>query len=222
MTAIFNNIIAVRKQLPEEVKLVAVSKTRTIDEILEAYNAGQRLFGENRVAELISKIDRLPADIQWHMIGHLQTNKVKSIIPFVSLIHSVDSFRLLSVINSEAAKAGRITDCLLQFYIASEETKFGFSIEEAVEMFGRKEFRDLANVRIRGVMGMATFTDDQEKVRNEFSKLREYFSLLKDKYFTWRPDFNEISMGMSGDFRIAVEEGSTMVRIGSLIFGERK
>jgi PLP dependent protein len=222
MTEISENILSVKSKLPEGVRLVAVSKTRTVSEIMEAYGAGQRIFGENRAAEMLSKWSGLPRDIQWHMIGHLQTNKVKSISPFVSMIHSVDSFRLLSAIDSEAGKSGRIIDCLLQFHIASEETKFGFNISEAGEMLDSAAFKDLRSVRICGVMGMATFTENEDVVRAEFRTLLSYFKELKEKYFTSSPSFREVSMGMSGDYLIAVEEGSTMVRIGSLIFGERK
>jgi PLP dependent protein len=221
MTGISGNIIFIRQQLPPGVRLVAVSKTKPAGDIMEAYEAGQRIFGENRAGEMASKRDLLPKDIDWHLIGHLQTNKVKSIISFVSLIESVDSLKLLKVIDSEASKQSRTVDCLLQFHIASEETKFGFSINEAEQMIASDEFQSLRNIRICGVMGMATYTDEAEKVRMEFRTLRGYFETLKDRYFTRNPDFCEISMGMSGDYIIAISEGSTMVRIGSLIFGER-
>jgi len=222
MNAIGENIISLKRELPSGVKLVAVSKTKPVSDILQAYNAGQRIFGENRVGELLAKKDQLPGDIEWHLIGHLQTNKVKSIISFVSLIHSVDSFRLLKTINDEALKMSRVVNCLLQFHIATEETKFGFSIEEALKMMDSEEFSNLRSVRICGVMGMATFTDDKNLVSSEFRSLAGYFRLLKERFFKNSPEFCEISMGMSGDFRIAIGEGSTMVRIGSLIFGERK
>jgi pyridoxal phosphate enzyme (YggS family) len=222
MNAIGENIKLIKHVLPSGIKLVAVSKTKPVSDILEAYNAGQKIFGENRAAEMASKKDRLPEDVEWHMIGHLQTNKVKNIISFVTLVHSVDSFRLLKTINDEAGKAGRIVDCLMQFHIATEETKFGFSIDEAREMIGSGEFSKLSSVRICGVMGMATFSDDNSLVRNEFRTLKGCFSMLKERYFADSPAFCEISMGMSGDYKIAIEEGSTMVRIGSLIFGERK
>jgi PLP dependent protein len=222
MNALGENIISLKRKLPPGVKLVAVSKTKPVSVILEAYNAGQRIFGENRAGELVSKKDQLPENIEWHMIGHLQTNKVKSIISFISLVHSVDSFRLLRTISDEALKTGRIVDCLLQFYIATEETKFGFSIDEARDMINSEEFSQLKSVRICGVMGMATFTDNKSKVRDEFRTLVSYFRMLKESYFANTPEFKEISMGMSGDFGIAVEEGSTMIRIGSLIFGGRK
>jgi pyridoxal phosphate enzyme (YggS family) len=219
---IASNIISLKQEIPSSVKIIAVSKTKSVDEIMEAYNMGHRVFGENRVQELLSKKDRLPSDIEWHYIGHLQSNKAKYIVPFVSLIHSVDSFRLLKVINSEAEKSGRVVDCLLQFYIAIEQTKFGFSIDEVREMILSEEFKHIRNVRICGIMGMATFTDDIEQVRSEFRQLKIYFNELENDFFSDKPSFREISMGMSGDFRIALEEGSTILRIGSIIFGERK
>jgi pyridoxal phosphate enzyme (YggS family) len=218
---IATNIISLKQQISSSVRIVAVSKTKSVDEILEAYNTGHKIFGENRVQELLAKKDHLPPDIEWHYIGHLQSNKVKYIVPFISMIESVDSFRLLKIINSEALKSGRVTECLLQFYIALEETKFGFSMDEVGEMVKSEEFRQLQNVKICGVMGMATFTSDETRIRNEFRQLYNYFSELKSSYFSVHPAFKEISMGMSGDFRIAVEEGSTIIRIGSIIFGER-
>jgi PLP dependent protein len=221
MSNIRSNIISLREQIPASVKIVAVSKTKPVEDILQAYNAGQRIFGENRVQELVSKCSQLPSDIEWHLIGHLQSNKVKNVISQVSLIHSVDSWRLLETINKESEKAGRITSCLLQFHIASEDTKSGFSIEEALKMLESSGFRGLSSVRICGVMGMATFTDDMEKVRNEFRTLRIYFERIREQFFRTNYAFSEISMGMSGDYTIALEEGATMVRIGSLIFGER-
>jgi pyridoxal phosphate enzyme (YggS family) len=221
MTDIKLNINNLRKQIPSEVKLVAVSKTKPVSDILEAYNAGQRIFGENRVQELLKKKDLLPADIEWHLIGHLQTNKVKLIVPFVSMIQSVDSFRLIKTINDEARKTGRTVNCLLQLHIAREETKFGFSFSEVNEMLGDIASRTLDSIRICGVMGMATFTDDKDMVREEFRYLADCFRKLKTAYFLNDEGFKEISMGMSGDFAIAISEGSTMVRIGSLIFGER-
>jgi pyridoxal phosphate enzyme (YggS family) len=221
MTDIAHNIITLKQQIPASVKLVAVSKTKSAREILEAYDAGQRAFGENRVQELLSKKDHLPADIEWHLIGHLQTNKVKFIVPFVSLVHSVDSFRLLKVVNAEAQKTGKAVNCLLQFHIAEEETKSGFNMEEAEAMMESDEFRELRSVCICGVMGMATFTDDMDRVRKEFRSLAHCFKILKDRYFRDDDSFREISMGMSGDFRVAIEEGSTIIRIGTIIFGER-
>jgi pyridoxal phosphate enzyme (YggS family) len=221
MSDIARNIISLKKQLPAVVRLVAVSKTKSVSDILEAYNAGHRIFGENRVQELLSKKDLLPADIEWHLIGHLQTNKVRFIVPFISLVHSVDSFRLLKVINAEALKINKIVDCLLQFHIAREETKFGFSMAEVNEMAASPEFRHLDSVRICGVMGMATFTENEDQVREEFRYLADCYNNLRNSHFQGILSFREISMGMSGDFRIAIEEGSTMVRIGSIIFGER-
>ncbi len=221
MTDIELNIKNLREQIPPQVKLVAVSKTKPVSDILEAYNTGQRIFGENRVQELLNKKDLLPADIEWHLIGHLQTNKVKLIVPFISMIQSVDSFRLLKTINDEARKINRKINCLLQLHIAREETKFGFSIQEVTEMIDDSSFRELDSVRTCGLMGMATFTDDEKVVRSEFGYLAGCFRNLLSSRFSGNPDFKEISMGMSGDFYIAIEEGSTMIRIGSLIFGER-
>ncbi len=216
------NIDKIRSQLPLTVKIIAVSKNKPVEDIMKAYNAGQRNFGENRVQELLSKKDSLPQDIQWHLIGHLQTNKVKFIIPFVRLIHSVDSFKLLLSINNEAEKVSGIVDCLLQFYIAREESKFGFSMEEVTAMLESASFKSMKNVSLCGIMGMATFTDNTEIVRNEFKYLKNCFDKLKHDYFQPSEKFTEVSMGMSGDYNLAVEEGSTMVRIGSLIFGERQ
>lgn len=215
------NIKKVRHSLPGQVQLVAVSKTKPAELLLEAYRHGQRAFGENKVQEMVAKYEMLPKDIEWHFIGHLQTNKVKYIAPFVHLIHGVDSFKLLKSIDKEAGKVNRIIPCLLQFHIAEEETKFGFSMEEAVEMLSSAEFKQLKNTCISGVMGMATYTEDENQIRKEFLHLREIFNQLKTEFFSGFQDFKEISMGMSGDYLLAVEEGSTMVRIGSTIFGER-
>jgi len=202
-------------------RLVVVSKTQPVARILEIYQkAGQRIFGENRPQEMLEKQAALPADIEWHLIGHLQTNKVKSIAPFVALIHSVDSLRLLQEIDKQALKNNRVINCLLQFHIAQEETKFGLSEQEAIEILQSPEFAVLQNVRICGVMGMASFTEDTEQVRKEFRALKTVFDHLKAVFFPNSTHFHEISMGMSGDWRIALEEGSTMLRIGSLIFGE--
>jgi PLP dependent protein len=222
MINIAGNISSLKRQIPSCVKLIAVSKTRPVSDILKAYNAGQRYFGENRVQELLSKRELLPDDIEWHLIGHLQSNKVKYIVPFIGMIQSVDSFKLLSVIDSEALKINRLVDCLLQIHIASEETKFGFSLEELYEMADFQEYKNMKNVRICGVMGMATFTSDIVLIRKEFSFLADAFNNLKHNKFANSPHFKEISMGMSGDYQIAVDEGSTIVRIGSLIFGERQ
>ena len=221
MSDIASNILYLKQQIPPSVKLVAVSKTKPVSFILEAYNAGHKIFGENRVQELLSKKDSLPVDIEWHLIGHLQSNKVKYIVPFVSMIHSVDSFRLLRIIDAESRKVNRNIGCLLQFHIASEETKFGFSMEEAAEMIRSDNFREINSVRIRGVMGMATYTDDENQIRKEFRYLSECFKELKKSFFQESDHFSEISMGMSGDYKIAIEEGSTIIRIGSIIFGDR-
>lgn len=203
------------------VTLVAVSKTHPPESILDIYRQGQRIFGENRAQEMRAKYDALPKDIDWHLIGHLQTNKVKLIAPFVRMIHSVDSLKLLQEIDKQAHIAGRVIDCLLQFHIAEEETKFGLDEAEARILLDSPEYQSLHNVRLCGVMGMATFTDDEARVRSEFRHLRGIFQRLKTGYFSEAPHFRDVSMGMSGDWRLAVEEGSTMVRIGSLIFGER-
>jgi len=220
--SISDNINSINKTLPAKVKLIAVSKTKPNEAILEAYNAGVRIFGENKVQELTTKYETLPSDIEWHFIGHLQTNKVKYIAPFVKLIHAVDSFKLLKTIDKEAAKNGRIINCLLQFHIAKEETKFGLSEDEANAILGSDEFKKLQNICICGVIGMATFTENIEQVRNEFQLLKNIFTDLKDRYFADNEYFKEISMGMSDDYLIAVEQGSTMVRIGSTIFGHRE
>lgn len=212
----------IRKTLNEKgVKLIAVSKTKPLEDIESLYNEGQRVFGENRVQELCTKYEALPKDMEWHLIGHLQTNKVKYIAPFVSLIHSVDSLSLLTEINRQALKNNRVIDCLLQFHIAVEETKFGLNLEEAAAILSSEAFQKMQNIRIVGVMGMASFTENIELVRSEFKNLKNIFDTLKSQFFQSEESFCEISMGMSGDYEIAVEEGSTMVRIGSLLFGER-
>jgi hypothetical protein len=210
-----------KHSLPEGVTLVAVSKTKPSSLILEAYEAGQRDFGENKVQEMVEKASLLPKDIRWHLIGHLQTNKVKYIAPFVHLIHSVDSLKLLAEINRQALKNGRIIDILLQFHVAKEETKFGLSLEEAEALLRSSEYAQMKNIRITGIMGMASFTEDDMQVRHEFSALNSIFDYLKNRYFQDLDFFKERSMGMSGDYKIAMEEGSTMIRIGSTIFGER-
>lgn len=216
-----DNLDAILKTIPDHVTLVAVSKTKPVADLQEVYDAGQRHFGENKVQEMTEKWEVLPKDIKWHLIGHLQTNKVKYIAPYVHLIHSVDSFKLLKEIDKEAKKNNRIIDCLLQFHVAQEETKFGLDFEEAKELIEHPEFIDLHNVHIIGVMGMASFTENKEIIRKEFQQLEEYFQLIKSYYFTFNDDFKEISMGMSGDYQLAIEEGSTMVRVGSSIFGTR-
>ena len=208
-------------ELPSSVTLVAVSKTKPEELITEAYNVGQRVFGENKVQDLAEKYEHLPKDIQWHMIGHLQTNKVKYIAPFVSLIHAVDSIKLLKTINKEAIKNGRTIDCLFQIHIAKEESKFGFDKAELLQILNSDDFKSLTNIRIVGLMGMATNTKDESVVSSEFAGLKELLIDLKEEFFSNEDSFKEISMGMSGDYKIAVEQGSTMVRIGSDIFGAR-
>lgn len=211
----------IKGDIPENVKLVAVSKTKPIVVLQEAYDAGQRVFGENKAQELTEKAEQLPKDIEWHMIGHLQSNKVKYIAPFVALIHAVDSLKLLKEINKQAKKNDRIIDCLLQFHIAEETSKFGLSLEDAQEILSSREFVEMENISVVGVMGMATFTSNQEQVRDEFRTLENYFNVIKSHFFKFNTAFKEISMGMSGDYQLAIEEGSTMVRIGSSIFGSR-
>ena len=215
------NLNIVRATVPSTVTLIAVSKTKPVSDLQEAYDAGQRIFGENKALEMRDKYQELPKDIQWHFIGHLQTNKIKYIAPFVTLIHAIDSLSLLEAVNKEAAKNNRIIDCLLQFHIAQEETKFGLDIEEAKSLLESESFKNLKNINICGVMGMATFTDDVVQVRNEFKNLRNIFEALKENYFKANDSFKEISMGMSDDYPIAIEEGATMVRVGSKIFGAR-
>ena len=215
------NLNIVRATVPSDVTLIAVSKTKPVSDLQEAYDAGQRIFGENKALEMRDKYQELPKDIQWHFIGHLQTNKIKYIAPFVTLIHAIDSLPLLESVNKEAAKNNRIIDCLLQFHIAQEETKFGLDIEEAKSLLESESFKDLKNINICGVMGMATFTDDVAQVRNEFKNLKNIFETLKENYFKANDSFKEISMGMSDDYPIAIEEGATMVRVGSKIFGAR-
>ena len=215
------NLNKVRMIVPENVTLIAVSKTKPVSDLQEAYDAGQRIFGENKALEMRDKHQVLPDDIKWHFIGHLQTNKIKYIAPFVTLIHSIDSSSLLEAVNKEAVKNNRIIDCLLQFHIAQEDTKFGLDVEEAINMLNSDNFKNLKNINIVGVMGMATFTDDVNQVRNEFKSLKNIFDTLKDGYFKDNDSFKEISMGMSDDYSIAIEEGATMVRVGSKIFGAR-
>ncbi len=215
------NLNIVRATIPSNVTLIAVSKTKPVSDLQEAYDAGQRIFGENKALEMRDKYQEMPKDIQWHFIGHLQTNKIKYIAPYVTLIHAIDSLSLLEAVNKEAAKNNRVIDCLLQFHIAQEETKFGLDIEEAKSLLESESFKNLKNINICGVMGMATFTDDVVQVRNEFKNLRNIFEALKENYFKANDSFKEISMGMSDDYPIAIEEGATMVRVGSKIFGAR-
>ena len=219
--SIAQNIAELKKGIPDNVTLVAVSKTKTEEEILEAYHSGHRIFGENKAQELTSKYEKLPKDIEWHFIGHLQSNKVKYIAPFVRLMHGVDSLKLLKVINKEAGKNERVISCLLQFHIAEEKSKFGLTSEKAIGLLESEAYAKMKNVKITGVMGMATFTDDMNKVRAEFRTLRETFEWLKSDYFSDSKDFNEISMGMSDDYPVAIDEGSTIIRVGSKIFGAR-
>jgi pyridoxal phosphate enzyme (YggS family) len=218
---IYRNIETIIKAIPHTVKLIAVSKTKPIEAIQEAYEGGYRIFGENKPQELKEKYENLPKDIDWHFIGHLQTNKVKYIAPFVSLIHAVDSYKLLAMINKEAKKNDRIIDCLLQFHIADEDTKFGFSHDEVISLLESNEYKELENIRILGLMGMATNTDNKAQVSKEFASLKNIFTALKSKFFTHDEFFKEISMGMSGDYTLAIKEGSTMIRVGSSIFGAR-
>ena len=215
------NLEKIRKEIPENVTLVAVSKTKPVEAIQEAYNAGQRIFGENRVQEMVDKYQQLPKDIEWHLIGHLQTNKVKYVAPFVSMIHAVDSLKLLQEINKQALKNHRIINCLLQFHIAEEDSKFGLSFEEATDLLQSPEFAEMRNINIVGLMGMATFTDDTEQVREEFRNLENFYQVINSHFFKFNGGFKHISMGMSGDYPIAIEEGSTIVRVGSAIFGPR-
>ena len=220
--SITDNIKAFRTEIEiGAMRLVAVSKTKPIEDLEEAYQAGQRVFGENQVQELADKYEKLPKDIEWHLIGHLQSNKVKYIAPFISLIHSVDSLKLLAEINKQALKNERIIDCLLQIYIADEETKYGLGFDEAIELLESQEYHELKNIRIVGVMGIATNTESQKQIRDEFYELKTLFDGLKLAYFKNEASFKEVSMGMSADYKIAIEEGSTLVRIGSDIFGQR-
>jgi PLP dependent protein len=218
--AIKENLLQIKSQLPNHVTLVAVSKTKPVADLMEAYNAGQRVFGENYVQELVEKHEALPKDIQWHFIGHLQSRKVKLIAPFVNLIHGVDSLKLLHEINKEAQKNNRVIDCLLQIFIAEEESKFGLDEKELTEILSSEEFKNLKNIRIIGLMGMATFTENKDQIKKEFQNLKTIFDKVS-KQKTENCQLNTISMGMSGDYQIAIECGSTMVRIGSSIFGVR-
>ena len=221
MNSAVDNIRSFLAILPDGVKLVAVTKTIPVDIINAVYDSGHKIFGENKVQELISKSPDLPADIEWHMIGHLQSNKVKYIAPYISMIHSVDSLKLLRVINNEGLKNNRVINCLLQIHIAEEESKFGLSFSEAEDLVSASEFKLLSNIRICGLMGMATFTNNTDQVRREFKSLANFFHMAKDKYFHRSEVFREVSMGMSADYQIAIEEGATIIRVGSLIFGAR-
>ncbi|MFN8254774.1 MAG: YggS family pyridoxal phosphate-dependent enzyme [Bacteroidales bacterium] len=222
MSEVCINLEKIKNTVPGSVKILAVSKTKPVEIILEAYNCGQRLFAENKVQELELKFQQLPEDIEWHMIGHLQTNKVKYIAPFVKMIHSVDSLKLLEVINKEAIKNKRSIPFLFQMYIASEESKFGLSIEELENILQSSEYKEFKNIIPSGLMGMASFTSNEALIKKEFAQIKHQFDYLKDKYFKFNPEFCELSIGMSADYHLAVEYGSTIVRIGSSIFGSRK
>ena len=218
--SIKDNLKNIKSTLPKYVTLVAVSKTKPISDLFEAYNAGQRVFGENKIQEMAAKYDALPKDIAWHMIGHVQKNKVKYMAPFVSLIHGVENLKLLEEINKQALKHDRIIDCLLQIKIASEDSKFGMTPEDASILLQSKDFSELKNIRVMGLMGMATFTEDENQIKEEFQLLKQTFDTLKPlESFNFKPEI--ISMGMSGDYQLAIACGSTMIRVGSSIFGER-
>jgi hypothetical protein len=219
--SIAQNLLNLKSSLPQKVTLVAVSKTKPISDLMEAYNAGQRIFGENKIQEMTEKWEAMPKDISWHMIGHVQTNKVKFMAPFVSLIHGVDSFKLVEEINKQAFKNNRIIDCLLQIHIAEEETKFGLNEDELQEMVQSAAFQELKNIRIVGLMGMATFTTNQNQIKKEFTRLQSIFDALIKQPKVENIELSTLSMGMSGDYQLAVACGSTMVRIGSSIFGVR-
>lgn len=216
--SIASNLNIIKSTLPEHVTLVAVSKTKPVSNLMQAYEAGQRIFGENKIQEMTEKWEEMPKDIQWHMIGHVQSNKVKFMAPYVTLIHGVDSLKLLQEINKQALKNNRIIDCLLQIYIAEEESKFGLDENELNELLTSTEFTELKNIRILGLMGMATFTEDQNQIKKEFTHLKSIFDSIQKLQIV---DLKTISMGMSGDYQLAIECGSTMVRIGSSIFGGR-
>jgi pyridoxal phosphate enzyme (YggS family) len=220
--SIADNIKSLKKETEaDKVILLAVSKTKPVADVQEAYDAGQRLFGENIVQEMVEKYEQLPKDIEWHLIGHLQTNKVKYIAPFVSMIQSVDSLKLLHEINKHAEKAGRVIDCLLQIYIADEETKYGLGFDEAIELLRSDEFATMKNVRVRGLMAIATNTDNEKQVKEEYYELNTFFEGVKLSYFRKEESFDILSMGMSSDYKLAIEQGSNMVRLGSTIFGGR-
>ncbi|MDD2284626.1 MAG: YggS family pyridoxal phosphate-dependent enzyme [Paludibacter sp.] len=219
--SIAQNLSLIREHIPAQVKLVCVSKFHPDNAIMEAYQSGERIFGESRVQELTEKQERLPKDIHWHFIGHLQTNKVKYLVPFVELIHGVDSLKLLTEINKQAEKINQVVNCLLQVHIATEETKFGFSAEELLGLYQSDKLSELPFIRVCGLMGMATFTENHQQVRKEFQTLKSLYDTIKTDYVSGNDDFREISMGMSDDYQLAIEEGSTMIRIGSSIFGQR-
>jgi len=219
--SIQQNLNHYRQLLPPKVTLVAVTKTKPVEDIKEAYDAGQRIFGENKAQDMAAKYPLLPLDIEWHFIGHLQTNKVKTIASFVKLIHAIDSLKLLSEINKQAAEKQRVIDCLLQFHIAEEETKFGLNYDEVREILSSETFKKMENIRLTGVMGMASLTDDTKQVAREFDQLSSIYHQLKSGFFPSSESFKELSMGMSDDFQIAIKAGSTLIRIGTGIFGKR-
>ena len=220
--SIADNIRSLKNETESiHVTLIAVSKTKSNDEILQAYHAGQRLFGENMVQELVEKFESLPKDIEWHLIGHLQSNKVKYIAPFISMVQSVDSLKLLQEIDKHAEKNKRVIDCLLQVYIADEETKYGLGFDELIELLRSEEFASLKHVSIRGLMGIATNTENEKQLKDEFYELRTFFEGVKQSFFRKESSFDTLSMGMSSDYKIAIENGSNMVRLGSTIFGQR-
>lgn len=220
--SVAEQITRLQKELPEGISLLAISKYQPIEAIQEAYDAGQRMFGENHIQEMAAKAAALPKDIQWHFTGHVQTNKIKYMAPFVSLVHAVDSFRLLREIDKHAAKHERRIDCLLQIHIAQEDTKYGLTVDECRQLLANEPWRELEHVRITGLMAMGSNTDDMEQVRHEFRQIKGLFDELKEKHFANEPSFSQLSEGMTDDYPIAIEEGSTIVRIGSMIFGERK
>ncbi|MBK6835776.1 MAG: YggS family pyridoxal phosphate-dependent enzyme [Bacteroidetes bacterium] len=220
--SIKDNLLTIKNSLPAQVKLIAVSKTYPASAVDEAYKAGQRIFGENKVQEMCEKHEQLPADIEWHLIGHLQSNKVKYMAPFVAMIHSVDSLKLLQEINKQAQKNNRVIKCLLQIYIASEETKFGLDKEECKALLNSIEFKGMNNIEIVGLMGMATNTDNTAQIKSEFASLRTLFTEIKSNFNHKNIQLTELSMGMSSDYKIAIKEGSTMIRVGSSIFGARQ
>ncbi|WP_439554508.1 YggS family pyridoxal phosphate-dependent enzyme [Flavobacterium macrobrachii] len=218
--SIQQNLLQIKSQIPNDVTLVAVSKTKPVEDLMEAYNAGQRIFGENKIQEMTEKWQQMPKDIEWHMIGHVQSNKVKYMVPYVKLIHGVDSLKLLKEINRQAVRWRKKINCLLQIHIAEEETKFGLDENELIELLNSDEFKEMSNIKVIGLMGMATFTENQEQIKKEFNYLKSLFDKYK-KLSTENCQLTTLSMGMSGDYQLAIDCGSTMVRIGSSIFGGR-
>lgn len=219
--SIKDNYFEILSSIPENVQLVAVSKTKPVADIQVIYDCGQRIFGENKAQEIVEKQSQLPDDIEWHFIGHLQRNKVKMVIPYISCVESIDSLRLLKDIDNEARKINRVIDCFLEFKIAREETKSGMTFEQGVELLSSNDYKMMNNIRICGVMGMATYTKDVAQIKEEFSRLKDMFEILKPQFFKYVDYFTQISMGMSDDYQIAIGQGSTIVRVGSSIFGGR-